>query len=512
MKLKLALTSLAVICLCLFSLLISHKSLYSIPPISVKDTLSTSQLSYFARLSSGSTNPGDTILKVILSANPSRDTNNLFVGDTIAIGTTGAGVGISGPLTIYTVKDIANTGTFEINSGIGQSNAFAGAAIIATRSAVHTVSFTPKSNTTGGAWQILIKASGRPGEIANDGLPDQMGFDLGATTPSSGATGLGTRLQAADVTCPWGATASVGTTVVLNTNIDTGSTGPYHVILCQLGAAVTNPVDIGVTVTIGRALTSGSQLINPSAGLTAIEGRADASNNTYSFLVRHLDSVANGSGVIDADTAKGKIAVIESVRVTATVDPTLTFYIDSIGVSAVGAGGSACGNLLKSDAVTQTTATAVYYGALSLGDFNDLAQRISCVTNASSGYVVTVYETDQMRSIGTTTVGGVGITFADTICDGGCNYTTTATWATNDTSSQWGYGIQNINVGNTVTDYKTGYRAFGVGAAQATTIMSRTSTPNNTETANICYRLTASTTQAAGNYENHLVFTATATF
>jgi hypothetical protein len=492
-----------------FSLFISHKPLYSIPPVNVKDTLSTSQLSYFARLSSGTTAAGDSVLKVALSANPSNNTNNLFIGDTIGIGTTGAGVGISGPLTIYTVKDIANTGTFEINSGIGQSNAFVNAAIIATRSAVHTISFTPKSNTTGGAWQVLIKASGRGGETYNDGIPDQYGFDLGATSAPGGSTGLGTRLQAADIACPWSATASVGTTIWLTSNIDTGSTGPYHIITCQLSAGATSAVDIGVTITIGRPLASGSQLINPSAGLTAIQGRADSSNNVFSFLIRHLDSVANGSGVIDADTAKGKVAVIESVRVTATVDPTLTFYIDSIGVSGVGT--TACGNTLKSDAVTSTTATAVYYGALSLGAFNDLAQRLSCVTNASSGYVVTVYQADQMRNIGDTTVGGVGITIADTICDGGCTYTTTAAWTTN-TTSQWGYGIQNINVGNSVTDFVTGYRAFGVGAAQATSIMSKTSTPNSTETANICYRLTASTTQAAGNYENHLVFTATATF
>ena len=474
-------------------------SLISAPPTNVKDTLSSSQLSYFARLGAGTT-IGDSIIRISLTSGtaPSLTTNNLFVGDTVAIGTTGAGVGNTGPLTLYTIKDIGNTATLQLNSGIGQSNAFTGAAIIATRSAIHTISFTPQSNATGGYWQFLIKASSRTGEISNDGIPDQQGFDLGATTPSSGANGLGTRLKTTDVTCPnfgGGTTAySVGTTVVVN-----GSS--YHVITCALGAGMTNQVGVGYSVAIGADLASGSQLINPSASIGHVEGNASSTGpDVYTFYVRHLD---NSSTLIDSDTMQGKIAVIEAVRVTATVDPSLTFTIDSTGV---GVGATPCGLGGLGSAAANTTATSVAYGSISLGSFNDLAQRLSCVTNSNSGYVVTVYEDSYMHNISD------GITIPDTTCPANsCSTTTPALWTTS-VDSGWGYTLQNLTVGETQFSYQLGHKPFGKGAPNAQQIMRNSSTPTATEQAYVCYRLNASTTQEAGNYESKLVYTATATF
>ncbi|HOZ81114.1 MAG TPA: hypothetical protein PK370_02755, partial [Candidatus Woesebacteria bacterium] len=217
--------------------------LKSVKPTNVKDTLSSSQLSFFARIGTG-VSAGDSLVRINQTSGsaPSITTSNLFVGDTIAIGTSGAGTGNSGPLTLYTVRDIASTASFQLNAGIGTSNAYSFLSIIATRSAIHTISFTPQSNITGGFWQFLIKASSRTGEVYNDGIPDQQGFDLGATTPSSGANGLGTRLKTTDVTCPnFGAgttAASIGTTVTI------GSSN-YHIINCALGAGNTNAIGVG---------------------------------------------------------------------------------------------------------------------------------------------------------------------------------------------------------------------------------------------------------------------------
>lgn len=479
-----------------FIIFLNHrlKTVNSAPPTNVKNTLSSSQLSFFGRLSIGPS-IGDSIIRLSTTAGtaPSTNTNNLFVGDTIAIGTTGAGAGLTGPLTIYTVKDIGNTALIQLNTGIGQSNAFTGAAVIATRSAIHTISFTPQSNQTGGFWQFLIKATSRSGESQQDGIPDQQGFDLGQDVGGT-TTGLGTRLKVEDVTCPnWGVGAttaySVGTTAIIGSS-------SYHVITCALGAGVSNAVGVGYSAVIGRDLATGSQLINPTAKDTShTEGVADI----YSFYVRHLD---NGSNVIDADTIQGKIAVIESVRVTATVDPSITF---TIGTSNVGTGGTPCGLTLNSQAAN-VTATAVPFGSITLGAFNDLAQQLSCVTNAANGYVVTVYESAPMYNIAN------GVTIPDTTCPSNtCSTTTTALWTTNSASG-WGYAIHNVNIGTTFTHYTLGYRAFGVGAVNAQSIMSNTSTPTTSEIAYVCYRLTASTTQQAGNYENRLVYTATATF
>ena len=436
MKQKLLLSSFVVILITIF-ISLHPRSLVSAPPTSVKDVLSNSQLSYFARLGLG-ISAGDSVVRVSLTSGtaPSLSTSNLFVGDTLAIGVTGVGVGQTGPLSFYYVKDVGNTANIQLSANIGASNAFTGAAVIATHSAIHTISFTPQSNATGGFWQFLIKATSRTGELYNDGIPDQQGFDLGATTPTSGANGLGTRLKTTDVTCPnWGggtAASSVGTTVVIGTN-------SYNLITCALGAGNTNQVGIGYSVAIGADLASGSQLINPSAKDGArTEGNADV----YTFYIRHLD---NTSTLIDADSMQGKIAVIEAVRVTATVDPSLTFSIDATNV---GTGGTPCGLTAFGANAANTTATAVAYGSISLGSFNDLAQRLSCITNSNSGYVVTVYEANPMRNIAD------GITIPDTICPAAntCSPTVTALWTTNS-GSGWGYTLQNINVGQTIFTY-----------------------------------------------------------
>ncbi len=468
-----------------------RQKIKSIPPSNVSDTLSSSQLSYFARLGAGNTE-GSNFVRIATSGNPSNTTNNLFDGDIIGIGQSNA----TNTIHLYTVTDIGNTSYFQVGVGLSAVSSFAGSYVVATRSAIHTIAFTPQSNEAGGAWEFLIKATSRDGEVSNDGMPDQEGFDLGGDAPGGPTIGTGTRLKAADITCPFGATASVGTTAVIGTS-------SYHVILCDMGAGVTNPVGTSATVVIGRDLSTGSQLINPSAAVgrpVTSEGIADV----YNFFVRHRDA---SDALIDADTMQGRIAVVESVRVTATVDPTLTFIIDNVNV---GAGQTICGNTLGT-AASNTTATQVAFGSLQLAAFNDLAQRLSCVTNSRYGYVVTAYESKPMTNISS------GTTIPDTDCDAGtCNATTQAAWITDNSTSQWGYAMQNISSSTIGADYGgTGLfnaKAFGLGAANAQMIMRNTSTPTVTERSYMCYRITASTTQEAGKYESQIIYTATATF
>lgn len=455
----------------------------AVPPTAVKDVLSSSQLSYFGQIGASNT-AGNTNIKIQLSGNPSNTTNNLFIGDTIAIGDTNAST-----LTTYVVSGIGDTANFSVSSAISDDNNDEGLAIIATRSAIHTIHITPQSNITGGAWQFLIKASSNANENESDGIPDQYGFDLGSDIGST-TTGLGTALKAADVSCPWGATASVGTTTIVSSN-------SYHVIKCDLGVGETSPVGIGVTVTIGRDLSTGSQLINPAPAPSRTEGNAD----TYTFFVQHLKE---DDSIETLDTLQGIIAVVESVRVTADIDPTLTFIIDAIGV---GAGSTACGNTSPAFAsnADNTTAVSASFGSVSLGAFNNLAHRLSAVTNASGGYSVTVYQSSPMAN-------ATGTTLPDTDCDGACDYQSTGPWITDTTDSGWGYTIQSLNIGETIFDWNSGYRAFAPSTTLAQEIMKNSVTPTSTERGYICYRLVAGTAQTAGSYESKLVYTATATF
>jgi len=506
MKQKLLLGSLVTVLISIFcfAFIPHYWVLQSAVPTNVKDVLDNSELSYFSRIGVAVT-AGDSIITINQTSGtvPSITTNNLFIGDTIAIGTSGAGTGVTGPLTSYIVKDIASTASLIVNQvgtslGIGVSNAFVGAAVIATRSAQHTFYWTPQSNLTGGFWQFLIKASSRAGETYNDGIPDQNGFDVGASTPSN-STGTGARLRISDVTCPQfgGGTQafSVGTTVQMGANY-------YNVITCQLGAGDTNQIGVGYSMTIGINSTS-PELINPTAKDSShVEGTADV----YTFYVLHQ----NAAQVVQTgDSMKGQIAVVESVRVTATIDPYITFQV---GTSGTAGGQLVCNNTLSGQANSVTADTVPFGSLLGSGFFNDLAQWISCSTNSDNGYAVTVYEGPQMHN-----QNGDGVTIPDTSCDaGGCGVGTTGVWRTDNTHSKWGFGMQNINASYTPINIGAGTtfyaEAFGNGPASATVVMRNTVAPLTNEAAYMCYRLTNANSQEAGNYESKLIYTATATF
>ena len=479
-----------IISLLFFFFISKNKIIRSTPVANLRDQLSSAQLSYFARLSSGNiTNNSIITINTNPGSAPSNNNFNLFIGDTIAIGNTN----VSGS-TKYVVRDIAGTNSIFIDTGLGANNTFTNAYVIATRSAVHTISFAPQSSLTAGKWQVLLKATSLSGENSSDGIPDQGGFDLNG-------------LSASDVTCPWGGTANVGSTVVLTTGMSVGSTGPYHLIICSLPAGGTNPSGTGDTgvITIGNT----NQLINPSPALNHVVGLANASADTYTFLIRHTDSSSN---IANSDTTIGKIALTESVQVTAIIDPTITFYIDSVGTSQSGL--TRCGTTLSNGA-NQTTATAVNFGSLSLGQFNTLAQHFSCSTNALNGYTVQVYEDKPLTitNIGSTTA------IANAVCDAAasgypCTPTSAVDWASDKSNSQFGYSLEAISGSPIAFSAGANFSAkpFGVGIANIQTIMSRTDTPAGDDQAYICYRITASNFQEAGTYQNQINFIATATF
>lgn len=462
------------ICLVLLSFFV-FKRAEALSSRNVRDVLSNSQFSYYGEVGVGNS-VNSTVIKINNSSLfPSKTTNNLFIGDTVSIG-------VGGSQNIYTIRGIGNTASFAINTGIADVSAVAGGSIIATRSAIHSISFEPQTNSTGGFWQVLLKASSGSVEKSSDSIPDQNGFDLGNLTASA-------------VTCPWGATASVGNT----TSVALGSpavTSYYHVIQCALGAGNTNPAGTGETGTI--VIGSGNtMMINPSSSNSILqEGNA----NVFGYLLRQQDSSSQ-----TIDQVEGKIALVESVRVTATIDPSITFMIDSIGATDVGS--TACGSgTTLSPGAAYTTGDQVIFGSLSLSAFNQLAQRVSCVTNAPGGYVVTVHENGVMKNINTAT------TIPDTLCNGGgCTPSSATIWNTvSGSRSEFGYTM--TNVGSSIPFVAGNFKPFGIGSANAQKIMERTVLPGGIESAYLCYRLSVTTSQEAGDYEGKIVYTATATF
>jgi len=447
---------------------------------SVADTLSTSRLSYYSQLS-GAHTVGATLLTVKTSGVPSTTTANLFAGDTVMIGD-------AATATSYTVDDIFDTDEFQITAGLGSGDVEDGDVIIATRSATHTVTFTTATAIPNGAIRVLIPSGTNAN---NDGIPNHDGFDYGVTAPS--------------LTAPTGGGVTSWETATATASADTGCTAGNHCFEARYNG--TNNVNASLTFTIGGA----NKLINPAPGASHTAGTAD----TYSVTIQQLRDRLNNYAV--ADSTVVKIAVIESVRVTATVDPSLTFTI-----AGAASGASRCGTTTD----VTTTATGVPFGSVSLAAFNDASQTLSAVTNGAGGYAVTMISDDQLS------VGGDHTTeIVNTDCDSeNCTDATSGEWSTENDVSGFGFSIQNVDASTVPFEYSTATgNCTGTYCARmipstatasetpddsdtALSIMSKTTIPTTTEDMYVCYRLTVATTQTAGDYENNITYVATATF
>jgi len=444
------------------------------------DTLSTSRLSYYSQLS-GAHTVGATLLTVKTSGVPSITTANLFAGDTVMIGD-------GETATSYTVDDIFDTDEFQITSGLGSGDVEDGDVIIATRSATHTVTFTTATAIPDGAIRVLIPSGTNAN---NDGIPNHDGFDYGVTAPS--------------LTAPTSGGVTSWETATATASAGTGCTAGNHCFEARYNG--TNSVNASLTFTIGGT----NKLINPAPGASHTAGTAD----TYSVTIQHLRDRLNNYAV--ADSTVVKIAVIESVRVTATVDPSLTFTI-----AGAASGASRCG--VTTDVTT--TATAIPFGSVSLAAYNDASQTLSAVTNGAGGYAVTMISDDQLS------VGGDHTTeIANTDCDAeDCTDTTSGEWSTENDVSGFGFSIENVDATTVPFQYSTATgNCTGTYCARmipstataseppddsdtALSIMSKTTIPTTTEDMYVCYRLTVATTQTAGDYENNITYVATATF
>ena len=447
---------------------------------SVADTLSTSRLSYYSQLS-GAHTVGATLLTVKTSGVPSTTTANLFAGDTVMIGD-------AATATSYTVDDIFDTDEFQITAGLGSGDVEDGDVIIATRSATHTVTFATATAIPNGAIRVLIPYGTNAN---NDGIPNHDGFDYGVTAPS--------------LTAPTGGGVTSWETATATASADTGCTAGNHCFEARYNG--TNNVNASLTFTIGGA----NKLINPAPGASHTAGTAD----TYSVTIQQLRDRLNNYAV--ADSTVVKIAVIESVRVTATVDPSLTFTI-----AGAASGASRCGTTTD----VTTTATGVPFGSVSLAAFNDASQTLSAVTNGAGGYAVTMISDDQLS------VGGDHTTeIVNTDCDSeNCTDATSGEWSTENDVSGFGFSIQNVDASTVPFEYSTATgNCTGTYCARmipstatasetpddsdtALSIMSKTTIPTTTEDMYVCYRLTVATTQTAGDYENNITYVATATF
>lgn len=457
-------------------------------------TLSTPQFSYLDTVN-GAHAAGSTIIEV--NGSP----QNLFNRDTVTFDPLGT------PITETVLAADEDDTSFSLVDGLDALVAD-GTVVTAPRTTELKIHFSTASAVTDGQFKIRIPAHATPATAA-DGVPDTTGWDAGGTV---------------SITCPTGAVGDY--TFAAGTGPTTS--GGYHTFVCSYTGAG-GLVDFDGTS--GEEITI-SGLINPAPN-GGTEGEADA----YSILIDHETS--GGASVVDQSAVS--VAVIESVKVTASVQPQITFSIAGVAQST-----DVCG--YGSTSIT-TNPFEVEFGDLLTSAFKTAAQQLTVSTNAGGGYVVTAIAGDQLHRDGVTCSNADGDSDGDGIADpeSGCipdsvgdgsqmDYNIDEEWSSTSVKGfaytlQGGSSTTPGEANEPVMEFESNLASTGGGSQcngasgschrqfpdqqstePATDLFSNTG-PVSGDTAYVCYKAIIDEQQEAGNdYETDITYRATATF
>jgi len=469
---------------------------------SASATLSNSRLSFYGKVN-GAHSAGDTTIALDASGNPDNNTNHLFPNDTVSVGPNGN----------FTVGSIIDSANFALSAGltVGVSDQ---AAVYSTQSGALAVTFTITNDIPANGYVLVTVPD--PASGGNDGAPDTAataalnGFDLNGMAATDIATTGGTG-------CTWSTeTLTAGS----------GSGHKYKVLTttaCTAGA---------ITVTFDGTT---KDLVNPAPPTAHSQGTAD----TYTIDVDTYDGDPDSGGQI-IDYANVKVAPIEGVLVSATVDESLSFTVAGITTDS----GAYCG-ITRTSATPDSTAYSIPWGTVpstyAVATHNT-EQQLTVSTNAVSGYKVYIEENDQMGRNGNTCTGATpsageftfsaGTCIRDTLCGGtACSHTDAYDWTDMATYVGFGYSLAN----QSGTDAKFVYNSAaapcnataGAGSfctktpadQEASESRSDTSAEIMTNTGPVsgssvyaCYRIAIGGTQPAGYYYNKIKYTAVPTF
>ena len=314
--------------------------------------------------------------------------------------------------------------------------------------------------------------------------------------------------QAITVTFPTGFT---GTSTINATDIDVATTADYTVAdNCAATDQISATWNLNV---LTLTFCSGDGGSIPANGTTTIEignhatfggaGSNDQIDNPGTTGSYKIDLTAGPS-----DTGSTRIAIVNTVLVTATVDTLFTFTV----------AGRPTGTTVNTAHLTggTTTATSIAFGKLVAGTASTAAQLLSVTTNARNGYSVTV-EMDGMLD----SANGADI-------DGFINgaYTTTPTaWTapagtpgSENTYGHWGVTTDDGALSGGA-NYNTGGGGDRYVSASTTPIqvMSHTGPANGATrgvgTTTVGYRVqTSGLQEAADDYNAVLTYIATPVF
>lgn len=202
------------------------------------------------------------------------------------------------------------------------------------------------------------------------------------------------------------------------------------------------------------------------------------------------------------DSGQVRVAIVDQVTVSASVDTSLTFTVSGVN-SLQTVNGS------PTTTAATTTSTAMPFGTLSVSTSKTLAQDLSITTNAKNGYTVTVEQTGDLQSTTGATIDGF-INGADTV--------TPSVWqgpsalvSNTDTYGHWGLTSNDPAI-PARTSGQFGSNQWVSGSTTPIAIMGHTG-PAVATTTRVGYQIEISALQEAGDdYTTTLRYIATPTF
>lgn len=255
----------------------------------------------------------------------------------------------------------------------------------------------------------------------------------------------------------------------------------------------TTPTGSGVASTTPVVIRIGNHAVTSGTGLNQITN--PAGTTSYAITI---------TGTMQ-DSGELRVAIVDQVVVSASVDTSLTFSVTGVN-SGLTVNGS------PTTTVAASTATTLPFGTLPIGTSRTLAHDLAVTTNAAVGYTVTVEQTGNLQSTTGASIDG----FID-----GTDTVTPTAWqgpatliANPDTYGHWGLTSTD---GTTTRTAEFGSDQWVSGSTTPIVIMGHDGPSDGTTAgigaARIGYQVQISALQEAGDdYTTTLRYIATPTF
>lgn len=149
---------------------------------------------------------------------------------------------------------------------------------------------------------------------------------------------------------------------------------------------------------------------------------------------------------------------------------------------------------------------SIDFGTITPKTLNTLTNKLIVTSGGAGGYQVTARENDTLKTLAGTSW------IEDTACDNPfCDETNAAVWNQNTTYG-FGYNMSGNDIPATFSG-PTLFRPFpSILANEDPAIVMSSAIVGKNRTATVTYQINISGSQAAGNYENYVVFVATPTY